>query len=69
MQIQKILNNYSKPRSFTQTCILGGEEEKTNAKDGKISVNSFPEFGNEKDFEIKLSLSLTSFALLQFASF
>ena len=31
MQIQKILNNYSKPRGFTHTCILGGEEEKTNA--------------------------------------
>ena len=26
-----------------------------------FAVNSFPEFENEKDFEIKLSLSLTSF--------
>ena len=31
MRIQKILNNYSKPRGFTHTCISGGEEEKINA--------------------------------------
>ena len=31
MRIQKMLNNYSKPRGFTHTCISGGEEEKTNA--------------------------------------
>ena len=112
MQIQKILNNYSKPRSFTHTCISGGEEEKTNAvslqryltsakhprvddilsceetfrgrfcrqktghqggvndnydeADGKVFVNSFPEFENDKVFEIKLSLSFTSFFLLRF---
>ena len=46
----------------------GGVNDNTDEADGKISVNSFPEFENEKDFEIKLSLSLTSFALLRFAS-
>ena len=106
MQIQKILNNYSKSRGFTHTCISGREEEKTDVvslqryfilrqtpqgrryfelrgefpgailstknhqrgvndntdeADGKMFVNSFPEFKNGKDFEIKLSLSLIHF--------
>ena len=47
----------------------GGVNDNTDEADGKMFVNSLPEFENEKDFEIKLSLSLTSFFLLRFASF
>ena len=43
--------------------------DNTDEADGKMFVNSFPKFENEKDFEIKLSLSLTSFFLPRFASF
>ena len=39
----------------------GGVNDNTDKADGKMFVNSFPEFENEKDFEIKLSLSLINF--------
>ena len=39
----------------------GGVNDNTDEADGKMFVKSFPEFENEKDFEIKLSLSLTYF--------
>ena len=46
----------------------GGVNDNNDEADGKMFVNSFPEFENDKDFEMKLSLSLTSFFLLQFES-
>ena len=39
-----------------------GVNDNTDEADGKMFVNSFPEFENGKDFEIKLSLSLIHFS-------
>ena len=39
-----------------------GVNDNTDEADGKMFVNSFPEFENGKDFEIKLSLSLLIFS-------
>ena len=44
----------------TETSHQGGVNDNNDEADGKMFVNSFPEFENDKDFEIKLSLSLTS---------
>ena len=69
IQIRRILNNCSEQRGFTHTCTMNPQWSISLFSRLYFAVNSFPEFENEKDCEIKLSLILTSFFLLRFTSF
>ena len=48
---------FCRQKTGHQGCVNDNNDE----ADGKMFVNSFPEFENAEDFEVKRSLSLTSF--------